>query len=413
MYINPRTAMARNQEPEQANHYSKAYGAFAQLPVFLLPSFRFPLRKRKSAADAIDRQTNANNDVAVPAPPAPVRTSSTSTASSMPSSSYQSSVEVPSLSSSPTSSLSIPSPTSPTYYAQFYDPFAKTPFDAATPTNAPLSATPAELPISPIKQASTTSAKPRLTRLAPDTLRCLSCSADVAYNSQIVSKGFTGRHGRAYLVSAPLPRSTPSCPGVPTSAFESALLDAGMPSRTTTPHEGNLVNIMVGRPENRQLVTGMHVVADISCSVCASKLGWKYVDAKEQGQKYKVGKFILETMRVGGSRAWEDAEGDEVDLDCIRETGFWRRFMYGGGKGRKTNGGEADSVEARASGETVASASSAGSNDLDVVEDEEDIEFDSEDEDECEDIFAGVWNAKEVAARRREKAAKLRGKRVA
>ncbi|CRK35816.1 hypothetical protein BN1708_016471, partial [Verticillium longisporum] len=37
------------------------------------------------------------------------------------------------------------------------------------------------------------------------------------------------------------------------------------------------------------LVTGWHVVADITCAVCHAKLGWKYVDAREEAQKYKVG----------------------------------------------------------------------------------------------------------------------------
>lgn len=100
------------------------------------------------------------------------------------------------------------------------------------------------------------------------------------------------------------------------------------------------------------------MVADITCGTCSSKLGWKYVDAKEQSQKYKVGKFILETERVMTHRSWEDAcvpemEEPEESLEPARESGG-----------------------------------------------EEEVVFDSDDEDECDDIFAGTWNAETVAKRR-------------
>jgi hypothetical protein len=82
-------------------------------------------------------------------------------------------------------------------------------------------------------------------------------------------------------------------------------------------------------------------------------LGWKYVDAKEEGQRYKIGKYILETKRVVRWTECDDAGFDEGD---------------GGMSGR----------------------------DMD-----EEVEFDSQDEDECEDLFSGVWSAG-LARRRRE-----------
>lgn len=36
-------------------------------------------------------------------------------------------------------------------------------------------------------------------------------------------------------------------------------------------------NVSAGKPENRMLMTGMHVVADIKCTSCGAELGWKYV----------------------------------------------------------------------------------------------------------------------------------------
>jgi len=77
------------------------------------------------------------------------------------------------------------------------------------------------------------------------------------------------------------------------------------------------------------------------------------VDAKEQGQKYKIGKFILEMKRVVVGVRWEDVGWDEE------------------------GGGEKE-----------------------MVEEEGVVVFDSEDEDECEDLFAGVWDAEVVGKRR-------------
>lgn len=167
----------------------------------------------------------------------------------------------------------------------------------------------------------------RLSRAAPDTLRCINCSTDLALASQIISKGFTGRYGRAFLVTPP-----------------AAAGDGGL-----------LANIRVGRSEDRQLVTGWHVVADICCATCSRKLGWKYVDAKEPSQRYKVGKYILEVERVVTHRCWEDGEG-------AAPPPAW-----------------------------------AGAGEID---------FDSEDDDECEDIFMGVWDAEAVAKRRSQTVAR-------
>ncbi|OBT69242.1 hypothetical protein VE03_01945 [Pseudogymnoascus sp. 23342-1-I1] len=164
----------------------------------------------------------------------------------------------------------------------------------------------------------------------PSHLKCSTCATDLAFASQIISKAFTGRHGRAYLVSPPpLPRGA----------------DKDDPR--------SLINITVGRAVSRQLATGAHVVADISCAICGKVVGWKYVDAREEAQRYKVGKFILEMRRVVVVRGWEDGGVEEA------------------GEGREGEGG----------GEG------------------EDVMFDSEDEDECDEIFAGTWDR--VAVRRR------------
>jgi hypothetical protein len=85
-------------------------------------------------------------------------------------------------------------------------------------------------------------------------------------------------------------------------------------------------------------------------------LGWKYVDAAEDSQKYKVGKFILETRRIVKGAEWDNSVDEEGDNGIV--------------------------IEAR----------------------DEDIEFDSQDEDECEDLFSGIWTPQLAKRRRKNRA---------
>lgn len=174
--------------------------------------------------------------------------------------------------------------------------------------------------------------------------------------SQIISKGFTGRHGRAYLVSA-----SPTASGISTTAM------------TATPGM-SLPNTYADRPMPRQLVTGAHTVSDISCSSCGNGLGWKYVAAEEETQRYKVGKFILETRRISSSSCWENGLDGDDD---------------GGGGGGDADGRNEYGLP------PVALPKALGK----VKEDT--VEFDSQDEDECEDLFAGVWSPALAMKRRR------------
>jgi hypothetical protein len=111
----------------------------------------------------------------------------------------------------------------------------------------------------------------------------------------------------------------------------------------------------------RNLVTGQHTVSDVSCAICGSVLGWKYVEAAEESQKYKVGKFILETKKIKLGVSWENGDDAEESFPLPPS-------------------------------------------DLSNAEPgEEDVEFDSQDEDECEDLFAGVWSTQLALKRRRGK----------
>jgi hypothetical protein len=188
-------------------------------------------------------------------------------------------------------------------------------------------------------------------------LRCARCLSDLALTTQIISKGFMGRHGRAYLV-APSNPST-SCDPTNTILRTAKQKDKALP---------NLPNTFTHRPVHRELVTGAHTVGDISCAQCGSVLGWKYIAAAEEAQRYKVGKFILETKKVLRSCIWEGEEDG----------------MGGAGQRRTSSLAMPPSVIGQVAGEDEA-------------------EFDSQDEDECEDLFLGVWTPQLAARRRRGK----------
>ncbi|XP_021669524.2 protein yippee-like isoform X1 [Hevea brasiliensis] len=87
---------------------------------------------------------------------------------------------------------------------------------------------------------------------------CKHCQTHLALADDIISKSFHCRHGKAYLFD-------------------------------------KVVNITEGEQEERMMMTGMHTVVDIFCVRCGSILGWKYEYAHEKAQKYKEGKFILES----------------------------------------------------------------------------------------------------------------------
>ncbi|XP_061999666.1 protein yippee-like At4g27745 isoform X3 [Rosa rugosa] len=58
------------------------------------------------------------------------------------------------------------------------------------------------------------------------------------------------------------------------------------------------INVVQGPKEDRRLITGLHTVADVHCSDCGEVLGWKYVKAYEQSQKYKEGKFVIAKFKI-------------------------------------------------------------------------------------------------------------------
>lgn len=100
-----------------------------------------------------------------------------------------------------------------------------------------------------------------MAEIGPRLYSCYKCKNHVSLHDDIISKTFQGRDGRAFLFS-------------------------------------HAMNISLGCREDRNLMTGLHTVADVNCGDCGQLLGWKYERAYEPSQKYKEGKFILEKSKI-------------------------------------------------------------------------------------------------------------------
>ncbi|PWA74976.1 protein yippee [Artemisia annua] len=104
--------------------------------------------------------------------------------------------------------------------------------------------------------------------ISPRLYACYNCHNHVALHDDIVSKTFRvlairrlAHHGRAFLFS-------------------------------------HVMNVVTGIVHEQQMLTGLHRVAEVSCSDCGEVLGWTYEKAYEETQKYKEGKTVLEKFKI-------------------------------------------------------------------------------------------------------------------
>ena len=63
--------------------------------------------------------------------------------------------------------------------------------------------------------------------------------------------------------------------------------------------------------QDRVMLTGRHMVRDVSCKNCDAKLGWIYEFATEENQRYKEGRVILERALVTETDGIEEHMGDD------------------------------------------------------------------------------------------------------
>lgn len=109
------------------------------------------------------------------------------------------------------------------------------------------------------------------------TYSCIHCRAHLANHDELISKLFQGNHGRAYLFN-------------------------------------KVVNIGCKPAVERELLTGLHAVADIYCDSCETTLGWKYEQAFVPSQKYKEGKYIIELVHMLKENNWDLTSYNARDL---------------------------------------------------------------------------------------------------
>ncbi|KAF9479028.1 yippee-domain-containing protein [Pholiota conissans] len=99
------------------------------------------------------------------------------------------------------------------------------------------------------------------------TYSCARCSAVISLQDELISKAFSGRDGRGYLMQS-------------------------------------ATNVKLGRREDRSLLTGVHTVADAFCLGCNERVGWFYHKAVDHAQKYKEGKYLLEKEKLVKENGW-------------------------------------------------------------------------------------------------------------
>ncbi|KAI7869130.1 Yippee/Mis18 [Spinellus fusiger] len=89
---------------------------------------------------------------------------------------------------------------------------------------------------------------------------CSQCHTHLSSSDAVMSRHFQGQHGQALFLIL----------------FSTS------------------VNITQGPAEERNMITGRHIVRNIACAHCDTVLGWTYIKAFKEENKYKEGKFILE-----------------------------------------------------------------------------------------------------------------------
>ena len=112
---------------------------------------------------------------------------------------------------------------------------------------------------------------------------CANCETPLTNRSELLSTRFTGATGRAFLFK-------------------------------------KVVNLVYSEVQDRVMLTGRHMVRDVSCKNCDVKLGWIYEFATEDSQRYKEGRVILERALVTETESFEDKLLTPVQVSPIRET---------------------------------------------------------------------------------------------
>lgn len=99
---------------------------------------------------------------------------------------------------------------------------------------------------------------------------CSACATHLAADEDVISRSFHGRIGRAYLFGK-----------------DRIYMNTKNALDTNYLYIEKATNVIRGEPESRSLLSGIHKVADLHCRVCNQILGWVYIEAQQDSQKYK------------------------------------------------------------------------------------------------------------------------------
>ncbi|XP_003726246.1 protein yippee-like 5 [Lytechinus pictus] len=98
---------------------------------------------------------------------------------------------------------------------------------------------------------------------------CANCDSNLTNRAELLSTRFTGSTGRAFLFN-------------------------------------KVVNLSYSDVQDRMMITGRHMVRDVFCKNCDTKLGWMYEFATEDNQRYKEGRTILERALITERDGFEE-----------------------------------------------------------------------------------------------------------
>merc|ERR1712203_590168 len=104
---------------------------------------------------------------------------------------------------------------------------------------------------------------------------CAQCDTFLTNRAELISTRFTGATGRAFLFN-------------------------------------RVVNLNYSETQDRIMLTGRHIVRDVTCKKCDTKLGWVYEFATEENQRYKEGRVILERALVTEMDGLDEIEPDDI-----------------------------------------------------------------------------------------------------
>ena len=78
------------------------------------------------------------------------------------------------------------------------------------------------------------------------------------------------------------------------------------------------------------MLTGRHMVRDVSCKTCGEKLGWVYEFATEDSQRYKEGRVILERALVTESEGIPNENMRTIDSQIWLDNTLipWRWYNH-------------------------------------------------------------------------------------